>query len=190
MLFRKFCFNPCVSLFLLVHHSSSFSRSRHSNVGTCWSLSAWALLKTCSWPSVGYVSKDHRFTPTHDFFFCSNSNIGTWDNHVAVWSGMGGSTVNWTFQSHQPNKEMYFRDCRFSEKISKKELQNYDPRNTRSFRRLSCREVCRRQLITLCCHGTTLCFSVVIDRGSVLMSIFSGLCDVWRCTKSDTFITD
>ena len=127
---------------------------------------------------------------THECFFCSNSNIGTWDNHVTVWSGMGGSTVNWTFQSHQPNKEMYFRDCRFSEKISKKELQNYDPRNTRSFRRLSCREVCRRQLITLCCHGTTLCFSVVIDRGSVLMSIFSGLCDVWRCTKSDTFITD
>ena len=38
--------------------------------------------------------------------------------------------------------------------------------------------------------GTTVYFSVTIDRWSVLLSIFRGLCDVWRWTKSDTFVTD
>ena len=60
--------------------------------------------------------------------------------------------VNWTFPSHQPNKEMYFRDCRFSEKINKKRLQNYDHKNTRSFRKIKkniMREDCKIQICKL-----------------------------------------
>ncbi len=64
---------------------------------------------------------------------------------------MGGKLDFSMAHQHQSNKEMYFRGCRFSEKINKKRLQNYDPKNTRVFRKLSWREVCRRQMITLCC---------------------------------------
>jgi hypothetical protein len=31
-------------------------------------------------------------------------------------------------------------------------------------------------------------FSVAIDRESVLLAIFTGLCDVWRTLKSATFV--
>ena len=73
-------------------------------------------------------------------------------------------------------------------------LQNYDPKNikvlSKSSKNYHDGRQGRRKLGTLCCHGTTVHFSVVIDRESVLPGIFRGLCDVWNTLKSTTFVTD
>ena len=43
--------------------------------------------------------------------------------------------VNWTFPGHQSNKEIHFRDCRFSEKMKQKKIVLKNTRVSRKFQK-------------------------------------------------------
>ena len=79
-------------------------------------------------------------------------------------------------------------------KKSREKLENCVPPNVKTIRKaqnptMQGREGGRRQ-VTLCCHQTTVHFSVAIDRENVSAGIVRALRDGWRTINCAVFVTD